>query len=185
MRMNGISKSGFTLVELMVTVLIASVVLISIGAALVDAHRGYRTTFDRVYGDVTTQAYTSRINFDRICRKSSWYYVNTDGTGQWKDELYVHYYSDGNTTKATADPVPDRYAHFYTTEGNVLKMDQGPYDASSMSPYGTADSTEDLAVNATIAKFCQPPSSNSIQMILTLDDGRQGLTVTCSSVRHN
>lgn len=177
MKTNRTTRTAFTLVELMVTILIASVVIIAIGGVLAGAHRDYRKTYDRVYGDVTTQAYISRMTFDSICRKSSRYHKTTTGT----NELYVYYYSAGNTTKPTDDPIPDRYAHFYTTGGSLM-VDQGPL--VSLTPQ-TADSSIELAENVTSAVFLQPESSNSIQMILTLDDGKQGITVTCSSVRHN
>lgn len=176
MKTNMTTRTAFTLVELMVTILIASIVIIAIGGVLAGAHRDYRQTYDRVYGDVTTQAYISRITFDSICRKSSRYHKTITGT----NELYAYYYSVGNITKPTADPIPDRYAHFYTAEGSLM-VDQGPL--VSLTPQA-ADSSIELAENVTSAVFLQP-ESNSIQMILTLYDGKQGLTVTCSSVRHN
>lgn len=176
---------AFTLIEMMVTILIASIVVIAISGVLASAHRDYRKTYDRVYGDVITQAYTSRIIFDRVCRKSSRYYKNTTTD---TDELYVYYFSPDNDTKPTQEPIPDRYAYFYTTGGSLM-LDQGsavvngPNDITLQAP----DRSEMLAVNvkAPGAVFLQPEMSNSIQMILTLDDGEQGLTVTSSSVRHN
>ncbi len=178
MKTNRTTISGFTLVELMVTILIATIVIIAMGGVLADAHRGYRKTYDRVYGDVTTQAYTSRITFDRICRKSSSEYKTNTGT----NELYVYYYSAIDTTAA---PIPDRYAHFYTTGGSLM-VDQGPAVCSDPNniTLQAANISTPLAINVTSAVFLQP-ESNCVQMILTLDDGKHGLTVTCSSVRHN
>lgn len=174
--------SAFTLVELMVTILIASIAMLAIGNVLVGAHRGYQQTWERVYHEVVTQAYTSRLAFDRICRKSSRYYEHENPTSI--NELYVYYYSDDNPTKREDDPVPDRYAHFYTV-GNILKVDYGDYDALNIStPHAAVDGWEELANNA-FATFFRSESGNVVQMVLTLDDGEQGLTVTCSSLLHN
>ena len=180
MKTNSPTRLAFTMIELMVTILIVGVVIIAISGVLADAHRGYRETYERVYGDVTTQAYTSRITFDRICRKSSNSYNTNTGT----DELYVYYYSAIDTTNA---PIPDRYAHFYTNNAGSLMLDQGPANISGPNDIvlQTANSSQALAINVTSAEFLQTEASNCTQMILTLDDGKQGLTVTCSSVRHN
>ena len=68
------SRAGFTLVELMVTIVIASIVLLGIGYVLVDAHRGYNKMFTRVHGDIVNQAHEARVIFDKICRQSSRFY---------------------------------------------------------------------------------------------------------------
>lgn len=176
------SISAFTLVELMVTVLIASIAMLAIGNVLVDAHRGYRRSWERVYHEVVTQAYTSRLAFDKICRKSSRYYEHENPTSI--NELYVYYFSVDNPTKQEDDPVPDRYAHFYTAD-NILKVDYGGYDALNIStPHAAVDGSKELANNAS-ATFFLSESGNVAQMVLTIDDGKQGLTVTCSSLLHN
>ena len=179
------ARFGFTLIELMVTILIASIVLLGAGIVLVDAHKGYNDMYSRIYGSVVTEAYISRITFDRVCRKASMSYRDAATEGDTSQQV-VYYYSPSNITMADATPIPDRYSRFYTNGGSLL-LDDGPAILVGEDlTMGAVSNTITVANNVTSAVFLELSIDNpSLQMILTLDDGSDSLTVTCSSVRHN
>ena len=166
-------RRGFTLIELMVTILIASIVVLGVASVMADAHRGYNRMYQRIHGNVITEAYTARMRFDAICRKASSGGVSLDTSIPM---LEVYYYSVPNV-HGDADLLPDLYAQFYLN-GTSLMLARG--DIVS----GAVIATEVLATNVTELKF-SADSGRSVQMVMTLDDGRDSITVTCGSMRHN
>ena len=70
MRMRMIRKSprfrtGFTLVELMITTVIMIIVGLVIGAVLVDGQIGWNTMYEHIHSDVVTDGYVARKKFDK------------------------------------------------------------------------------------------------------------------------
>ena len=61
---------GFTLIELMMTILIVAIAILAISGVIAGAHKDYAAMFKRVHGQITTDAYTSRLRFEFYCRKS-------------------------------------------------------------------------------------------------------------------
>jgi Tfp pilus assembly protein PilW len=166
-------RSGLTLVELMTTMLISTIVVAGIGVAMVDTQRGFHQMYDRVQGDVTTDAYLARAVFDRICRKASIQRC-LPAIGELGSYAEVYYYNDANS------PSPDRYAQFRVANGTLL-VDYGTYVASTKNK--TLVTTETLATNIRTWQFAVQGSS--VIMTLSFQKGNQSLTMTCSSVRHN
>ena len=164
-------RYGLTLIELVVACTIAIIVLLSLGIVLVDNQKGYRQAFNRVHGEVATDADVARIAFDAIVRKSSINRSLVDVDGQFVE---VYYYNDASSA------LPDRFAKFYCS-GSLLLVDYGQYDWNSR--ISTTSSTVTLARNVKSVKFSV--QGVSIQMVLSLDDEEKAITVTSSSVRHN
>jgi len=172
-------KHGFTLIELMVTILIASVSMLAIGMVIADSHRGYRRMFTRIHGGVVDDAYVARLLFDKICRSSSGSYEKYDEAVP--SEVQVYLYS--NNISPGADP--DQYARFYLS-GTDLMLERGSATYDEANKEMTSGAASGLAVvvgNVMELKF--DIEGSSVQMVLTLDDGEHGLTVTCTSIRHN
>jgi type II secretory pathway component PulJ len=167
------NKSGITLVELMVTILISTIVIAGIGVAMVDSQRGFNQMYERAEGQVVTDAYVARAAFDAVCRKSS---VRRclPLIGELADFAEVYYYNDVNS------PSPDRYAHFRVSGGSLV-VDYGLYVSSTKNK--TLTGTQTLANNVTAVEFAVQGSS--MVMTLSLKKGNQAMTVTCSSLRHN
>lgn len=165
------NRKAFTLVELMVTMAIALIVLLSVGMVLVDSQKGWNTMYNRVYGDVVTDGYIARKTFDAVVRKASIKRVDFVSS----NDFYTYYYQEQASTKL------DRYARFYTSD-NQLMVDYGHLDDNEnrLKAYNTVI----LAKNVKTAYFANPPGV-AIQMILELDDGRQTMDVTCTANRHN
>ncbi len=165
------NKRAFTLIEIMVTMALATIVIFSTGVLLLDSQRGWSVMYNRVYGGVVDDAYVARKTFDAVVRKSS---IKYEPLGD--DEVELYYYADPDTST-----LPDRYAWFYVTDGNEFLVDYGEVDAVGNPQEPTTTVT--LAHNVTAAGFSV--AGACVQMTLKLDDGSESLTVMSSPVRHN
>ncbi len=185
MKKNITNKSGFTLIELMVTILIASFVFLGVAMVLADSVRGFKQMQTRVHGAIVNDAYFARLRFDSVCRKASKVYGHIVYDAATPQEVTVFWYSDNINPEALG---LNKYAKFYLSGTNFM-LDQGPatYNSTdeSVTASATVDSTMTVAANVTELKFSV--DGTSVQMTLTLFDNnlQQGLTVVCSSIRHN
>jgi hypothetical protein len=161
-------QPGFTIVELMITVMLAAIVMFGVGVMVVDSQRGWHRMYNRIYSDVVTNSYVARKTFDSVIRKASSETFLLDAAGNW---LEVCYYADANST------VVDRYARFSYDGVDQLNIE-----------YGIVEPRQTL----TIRTVCENVSSCvfkaagcSGQMMLTLDNGSQTATVVSSAIMHN
>jgi len=162
------NRKGFTLIELMVATGIASTIVVGIGAVLVDSQRGWNTLYERAYCDVVTDAHVARRMFDSVVRNASSQTISLDEeAGSWVE---VYTYSD------PCSPVVDLYAKFKAKNGE-LTIEYG--DLAD----GATLSIEPICRNVSSCIF--KSSGESVQMILTLDDGSKSITVATSAVMHN
>jgi prepilin-type N-terminal cleavage/methylation domain-containing protein len=166
------TQPGFTLIELMVATVLATIVIFGISVMLNDSQRGWHRMYNRIYSDVVTDSYIARKTFDAVIRKSDREKYLLDNAGNW---LEVYYYADANSTTA------DRYARFYYDPAgdpnNLLNVEYG-----IVEPRETLD-TQTICGNVSSCTFTG--AGRSAQMILTLNDGSQTATVVTSSVMHN
>jgi len=165
------NKRAFTLIEIMITMALATIVIFSTGALLLESQKGWSVMYNRVYGGVVDGAYVARKTFDAVVRKSS---IKGERLGD--DEVEVYYYADPDTSTLL-----DRYARFYVTGENEFLVDYGELDADGNPQEPT--STVTLAHNVVAASFSV--AGACVQMTLKLDDGSESLTVMSSPVRHN
>ncbi|MDO8336409.1 MAG: prepilin-type N-terminal cleavage/methylation domain-containing protein [Candidatus Saccharibacteria bacterium] len=179
-------RFGFTMVELMVTILIAMLVFAGIGVAIVDSIKSFPKMYERTTGNydgsggagIIPDSYVAKAAFDRICRRASIkkFLPDTADTTP-SDWIEVYYYNDVNS------PSLDRYARLWV-DGNDLKVDHGTYVESTGSTSFT--STETLAITVdtgNLPKFAVQAAS--VTMALSLKKGNQAMTVTSTAVRHN
>lgn len=162
------NRRGFTLVEMMVASAMAVIVVLGLAMSLSDGQRGWNNMYNRVYSDVVTGSHIAARTFDRIVRKASTEQLLIDGDGQWVE---VYYYADPNSGSV------DRYAHFYQTDDKNLCVEYGERD-----PRETLG-TVNICRNVSSCSFIQ--TGRSIQMVLTLNNGREELTTVTSAVMHN
>lgn len=156
-------QHGFTMVELAVTMIIMVIPILVIGIILADSHRGWNIMYNRTYADVVTDSYVTRKVFDAIVRKAN--------SGLSEDDwLEVYYYADADS------PDIDRYARFYE-DGGQLIVERGIIEPRE------ALSTRAICDNVSSCAF--ELSGRSAQMILTLDNGSQEVTVVASGYMHN
>ena len=162
---------AFTLVELMVTILAATIVILGAGVIMVDSQKGFNKMYNRIHGDVATGVYVAQKAFESVVRKASINRSLLDVDGQF---IEVYYYNDFNS------PKPDRYANFYSN-GSSMLIDYGTYDWDERKT--TLSTTVTLAENVKAVKFSV--RGLAIQMVLTLDDEKEIATVMTTALRHN
>jgi len=162
------NRKGFTLIELMIATGIASTVVVGIGAVLVDSQRGWNAMYERAYCDVVTDAHVARRMFDSVVRSANDNTILLDENGSWVE---VYYYSDPNLV------VVDRYAKFIENNNGELTIEHGDLEN------GEILSEEIICGNVSSCVF--KTSGRSVQMVLTLDDGKKSITVVASAFMHN
>ena len=169
---------GVTLTELMMTLVLASIMILALGTVLVDNQKGWLKMFSRTFSDVVVDGYVTQNTFSTIVRKSSIavheYELSVDETQIVAVEVY--YYSDTGTTDI------DRYAKFYIS-GTTLSVDKGVIDTTVMPWVKETPVTTVLARNVASGYF--DINGSSVQLVLNLDNGTEDMKIICSAVRHN
>lgn len=174
-------QQGVTLIELMVTILIASIVVSGIGVAMVDSIKSFPMIFERTTGNydsdggVIPDTYVAKATFDRICRQAS--LQKPIGPYLSNSDITVYYYS------SISAPTIDKSARF-AFENNQIKV---YYGDGLGNPIGNS---ETLAKNVQSASFSI--EGPSIIMTFAIDNtndtaARQKIrmTVTSTAIRHN
>lgn len=166
-------RSGVSLMEMVVSMLIAFIILLGVGSVLVHQQMAWNRMYSRVHDGPIADGYVSKMSFDAVVRKSS-LSVRSPEVGAEGDDLNVFYYSDWSSVE------PDRYARFYDF-GGALFVDHGALgsDGSLLEAGRTERLADDVAsVGFSVIGPC-------VEMVLELDDGVDGVTVVCSATRHN
>lgn len=168
---------GLTLIELIITAVIAVIIVFVIGVVLVDSQRDYNRMYERTQGSVATDAYVAQKAFERIVRKASVNNIFIDNPAG-ATSVTVFYYQDPNAT------TPDSYATFFRSGPNLLQVSEGPAN-STTNPWtlGSATSTTTLATTVQSVSFSY--TGACVRMVLTLGDSTRTLTITAAGVRHN
>lgn len=167
-----IKRRGFTLIEQVMAMVTGTIVVLGMGTLLVDGQNGWNRIYDRVYGDITTDAYVARKTFDTTVRRASGRYELLSDDR----EMVEVYYCGEASVSATIDS----YARFYTKNGKLL-VDYGILDGGWDS--GQKYQTNTLAHNVDSVSFSVV--GRAVEMKLTLNDGFQSLTVVSSAIRYN
>jgi len=165
------NRKAFTLVELMVTAFAAIIIIFGVGIVMVDSQKGWNKMYNRVHGDVATGAYVARIAFDTVIRKAS---INRSLLDVDDQFIEVYYYNDFSSA------YPDRYAIFYRN-GSLLMVDYGSYDWFERKT--TLSTSVTLADHVKAVQFSV--HGLSMRLVLTLDDGKEAMTLVTSALRHN
>ncbi len=164
------NRRGFSLTELGVVLVLAPIVMLSMGLVLADNQRGWNQMYNRLNNGVAIDAYVARKGFDATVRKSSMNRERFD-----VNEVEVYYYND-----PASSTYLDRYAKFYKDDAELL-VEHGQLDSNG-NPSGTPQ-TITLADNVEAVDFSK--NGASVQMVLRLDDGSESLTVMTSATRQN
>jgi prepilin-type N-terminal cleavage/methylation domain-containing protein len=173
---SSIRRRGFTLVELMVTMLAAVVVTLGVMNVLANNQKSYNQTYERVYGSVVQDAYAARRIFEQLARKSS---IRKCLVGSSNEYAEVYYYSSNEESTA---PHLDRYARFYLS-GTDLMLERGEIDPATFAHVNGTATTQKVASHVTTAYFEQ--TRPCLHMHIVLNDGKQDLPVTVTAMRHN
>jgi prepilin-type N-terminal cleavage/methylation domain-containing protein len=172
-------RSGLTLIEMMVAMLASAVMLLAVTGILAGNHKQWNQTYDRVYGNVVTEAYVTRQTFDRIVREASAYWCTPMYAVSSSLTLYLY----TNIQNMATTPPLNRYATF-SLRGTDLVLEEGPLTGwGPTAVAGTPDSTQVLAHHVTEAKFWR--SGPCVHMALVIDDGKIDMPVTMTATRYN
>jgi hypothetical protein len=167
------NRCGFTIIEVMVASVMAVIITFGLAVVLSDAHRGWNTMYNRAYSDVVTGSHIAARTFDGIVRKSS-----IELSQFTADEVTACYYADSNSV------VIDRYSRFYISDSNVLCVEYGQYNGQVKPPEYTPEGDPvTICGNVSFCSFMK--NGRSMQMVLTLDNGKEELTTVTSAVMHN
>ena len=158
---------GFTLVEMLISIVICLIVLSAVGVVIVDSQKGWNIMYGRLQSDVVTASYIAKSRFDSVIRKASKNNLYVGPEGAWVE---VYYYADDESS------VLDRYARFYESDGD-LNIETG-----TLVPKVTTD-VETICSNVSECVFKE--YGYSAQMMLTLDNGSQTVTTVTSAYLHN
>lgn len=172
-------RQGFTLIELMVTIFLATVVLFAIGVVLADSHRGWWHMWERENEGIVPNAYVARKTYDRLVRQATIRRQLIDGDASkviGNTSLTVYYYSAPLTALEL-----DKYATFRLA-GSTLVVDHGDLRPGTWQPQGTPG-TMVLAEDVEAVEFTV--QGTAIRMELTLETTRQTMTVTTCAYRYN
>ena len=167
------NRRGVTLMELLVTMSIATIVMLGASVIIVDAHYGWNSMYQRIHGDVMSDAYFARMRFDTVCRKADGANVRLDADVPL---IEVYCYSALNDSD-DPDLEPDLFVQFYLNETELVQ------DIGDIAT-NTVTSSEVIAKDVAELKF-SAEGDRGAQMLLTLNNGEESITVTCGSVRHN
>ena len=159
---------GLSSVELALAMALSAIGFLCASGAVFDSHRGFNTMYNRVYSDVVAEGYIAKGTFDSLIRKSSDTGFKIDEPdGKWFE---VYYYDNETSTEL------DRYARL-TLLTNELYVE-----------YGSLDPNTTIRID----KVCGDVSScvfkrngASVHMLMTLDNGKQSLTIGSSAKLHN
>jgi len=168
------SRRGLTLVEMSVAMAVSAVMFLAVMNVLASNHKNYNQTYDRVYGEVVTDAYVSRLAFDHVVRMAS--EAECDPCDVIGKSMKVYYRSEGVSILSA----PDRYALFSQvagSDGNDLILEQGKVSD------GKVLSTQVLAHHVTSCTFQR--SGPCIDMAMVLYDGHVRMPVLVTATRHN
>ena len=171
--------SGLTLVEMMTAMLASSIMFLAVAGVLAGNHKQWNQTYDRVNGEVVTEAYVTRITFDRIVRQASAYWC----TPMYAVESSITLQLYTNIENMGTTPALNRYARF-TPQRHGSGPGAGPaLGSGALGVPGSPDSTQVLAHNVTIARFWR--SGPCVHMALLIDDGHTQMPVTMTATRYN
>jgi len=163
-------RQGLTLTELVVTILIASIVVVVTGVIMLDSHRGWLDSYAKIHGGAADDAAMAQVAFDKIVRKAS----RTKYVLSGLDELTVYYYEDWQNSDYL-----DRYARFFRSDAEFY-VEHGTIAAD-----GTIQKLSDVQLCSTVVDAEFKPTSGGIEMKLALDDGRETTMLLTTAILHN
>jgi prepilin-type N-terminal cleavage/methylation domain-containing protein len=159
-------KTGVTLIELMIALLISAIIVSAVGVMVADSSGWFSDSYSKINSQPAIESLLARKTFESIIRQSSkiGYNVNADGSA-----VEINYYS------SQLNPI-DSYAQFYTS-GTDLILEKG-----SLSPK-LVNSVKIICENVSECTF--KTAGSAVQMILMLDDGKNKHGSVTSAIMHN
>jgi len=157
-------RLGFTLIEMAVSMLAGSVLILVTGAFLADYQRAFNDTYDYAYSSAQEADMAARTVFYQTVRQAaSTGAASVASDGSW---LEVQYYTQPESSSL------DRSARFYLSEQDLLLERTDPDTGQSLSVQ---------TVCGTVSSVRFALTGNSARMFLELDDGSSTRVVNASA----
>ncbi|UCD53126.1 MAG: prepilin-type N-terminal cleavage/methylation domain-containing protein [Phycisphaerales bacterium] len=158
---------GFTLLEMAVALLAASVLILATGAFLADHQRAFNDTYDHTYSPAMEADMAARVVFYQTIRQAaSSGAASVAADGSW---LEVQYYSQPESSAL------DRSARFYLS-GQDLLLERTDLDT------GQSLGVQTVCAGGTVDSVVFALTGVSARMFLQLDDGSSTQVVNASAV---
>lgn len=161
------NRKGITLIELVMTVIISLIIILTVAIALVDSNKAWGRMYGDIFSDTAVESLCANKTFDAFIRKASSENILIDPAGNWVE---VYFYA------SDASANPDRYARFYL-QGSEVVLDWG-----NRNPKETLG-LQTLCHNVSDCKFSS--QGRSVQMFLTLNSDNRSVTVASSAFLNN
>jgi len=167
---HGMSRGGFTLIELIISVVIVMIVALGIGMVIANSSKSYQVEYEKAHSDVMTDSFVARKLFDATIRKaaSSDITIAVDGS-----TAEVKYYNSDLSTYL------DRYSRFFLN-GSDLEVEHGSIDVS-----GIKETMDFQTVCGNVTSCVFRGSGNSVRMILALDNNEINNVIVACAYTHN
>ncbi len=165
-----IKVHGFTLIELMITMVITLIIALGAGAVMSDSQKAFNVTYDRAFTDITTDSYGIRRLFDATVRKSS---TGAITVGEGGANVQIKYYNNDDS------PNLDRYTYFYVSDDELMA------EHGSINQDGEQTTNNNITVCKNVSSCVFKNNGASVSMILELDDGKKTNVVVTSAYPHN
>ena len=164
---------GFTMVEMVLAIAFSAILVLAMGAVMVDTQRGWMDSYAKVHGGAASDATMTKTAFEKVARKASWSRYYYDGS----DDITVLYYDNWLTSSQL-----DRYARFFRSVDNPNEMyiQHGVFEAGEKK-----DILAEVLLAANVEDLEFKPVNGGIQMKLALNDGREATTVVSTALLHN
>ena len=161
---------GFTITELILAIAVSSILILAVGAVMMDTQRGWMDSYAKIHGGAATDAAVAKTAFDKVVRKASRsiYHFNAI------DDITVYYYNNWLTSAE-----PDRSARFYRSTENPSEM------YIRHSDIETKEVLAEVLLAANVADLEFKPISGGLEMKLALNDGREATTIVTTALLHN
>ena len=98
-------QPGLGLIEVVITIVLSSIVVLATGVVLVDNQHGWNQMYNRANSDIVTDSYVARKAFDAVIRKASGEKFLLDEAGSW---IEVYYYQDEDSDAVDRYTRPSR-----------------------------------------------------------------------------
>ncbi len=167
-------QNGLTIVELVVAMVISAIVMLGVGFVMADAQKAWGVMYSRAYSDLATDSYVVTKTFDSIVRRACGEKFILSPDGNWVE---IYYPADANTV------VANRYARFIYEAAGDDSSGRLSVEYGTLTPEKEASDTQVICENVSACVF--ETSGHSAQMLLTLDDGAQTISIVSSAYMHN
>jgi len=160
-------SKGFTIIELIIAAAVCVIALLGIGFVAADNQRSWSKIYNRINSDVAIDSLVAKKTFEAVIRKAKKDTIVLAPNGT---SVEVHYYRNAESVSV------DGYARFYLS-GTELNIEYGRFDPTETI------STQTICSNVSSCVFMR--IGTSVQMLLTLNNSSQTVTVVTSAVMHN